>query len=88
VYDSVVIGCDVATVDNVWVVAESAASESLPAHTPAAITAASTAPAAPTGAQRAASFWALPPLELRELEERDPDDFELDDLDEPDERLA
>ena len=48
-YDSVVSGWDPATVDSVGVVAASAASESLPAHTPAAITAASTAPAAPTG---------------------------------------
>jgi hypothetical protein len=46
----------------------------LPAHTPAAITAASTAPAAPTGTQRAASFWDFRPLELRELAEREPDD--------------
>ena len=59
----------------------------LPAHTPAAITAASTAPAAPTGAQRAAWFWARRPPEARELEEREPDDFEPDGLDDPDDRL-
>jgi len=73
-YDSVVIGWDAATVDNVGVVAESAASESLPAQTPAAITAASTAPAAPTGTQRATSFWDRRPLEVRELAEREPDE--------------
>jgi hypothetical protein len=68
------MGCDAATVDKVGVVAESAASESLPAQTPAAITAASTAPAAPTGTQRAASFWDRDPLALRELAEREPDE--------------
>ena len=63
--------------------AESAASESLPAQTPAAITAASTAPAAPTGTHRATSFWDCRPLEVRELAER-----ELATTDELGERLA
>jgi hypothetical protein len=75
----------VATVESVGVVAGSAASESLPAHTPAAITAARTAAAAATGNHRAASFCCGRPRELRELEERDPDDLELDELEE---RLA
>jgi len=86
VYDSVVSGRLPATVDSVAVGAGSAASESLPAQTPAAITAASTAPAAPTGIQRAASFCARPGL--RELEEREPDDFEPDAPDAADDRLA
>jgi hypothetical protein len=73
-YDSVVIGWVPATVDSVGVVAVSAASESLPAQTPAAITAASTAPAAPTGTQRAASFWERDLLDVRELAEREPDE--------------
>jgi hypothetical protein len=75
------------TVDSVGVLAGSAASESLPAQTPAAITAASTAPAAPTGTHLAASLW-LRRAEPRELEERELDDRELDGFDEPDERLA
>ena len=73
-YVSVVGGWETAGVDSVGVVGESAASESLPAQTPAAITAASTAPAAPTGTHRAASFCDRRPLELRELEEREPED--------------
>jgi hypothetical protein len=51
-----------------------AASESFPAQTPAAMTAASTAPAAPTGIHRAASFWAFFPPEPRELDGREPDE--------------
>jgi hypothetical protein len=60
----------------------------LPAHTPAAITAANTAPAAPTGAQRSKWLGARRRPELRELEEREFDDFEPDEPDEPDDRLA
>jgi len=56
--------------------------ESLPAHTPAAITPASTAPAAPTGTHLAASFC------LREPDDRwgDPDErgFDACELDERD----
>ncbi|HEX6659557.1 MAG TPA: hypothetical protein VF065_15810, partial [Ilumatobacter sp.] len=84
-YDSVVSGWVPATVESVGGVASSAASESLPAHTPAAITAASSAPAAPTGAQRSKWFGARRLAELRELEERELDDFEPD---EPDDRPA
>jgi hypothetical protein len=54
-YDSVVIGCVDATDTEVGAVV-SAALESLPAQTPTPITAASTAPAAPTGTHLAASL--------------------------------
>jgi hypothetical protein len=80
-------GCEVVTAEFVggaW----SAAPESFPAHTPAAITAASTAPAAPTGTHRATSLSGRCPPELPELEEREPDDFDPDEPDEPDDRLA
>src|SRR5262245_60581978 len=77
VYDSVVNGCG-AVVDTDGAGLESAASESLPAHTPAAITAASTAPAAPTGTHLAASFSVFREPDERELDEREPDGRELE----------
>ena len=76
-YDSVVGGSDVVAVTDVGDV-PSAASESPPAHTPAAITANKTAAAIPTGSHRAASFWSPPPrLDVRELLERDEPLFEV-----------
>src|SRR4051794_14487858 len=76
-YDSVVGGCEL--VGEISVVAtEPAASELPPAHTPAAITAKSTAAATPTGIHRATSFPLRPPVPP-ELAEREPDDREPDD---------
>ncbi len=69
-YDSVVGGSDVVAVTRVGVV-PSAASESPPAHTPAAITANKTAAATPTGSHRAAWLSAPFPAEPREPEGRE-----------------
>jgi hypothetical protein len=72
-----VTGSD-ATVEPVTVDGASAASESFPAHTPAPMTAARTAPATATGTHLAASLdpplerddCVDRPLEARELDER------------------